>query len=326
MLAAVPPALVAGEAFHKDETSALEEYRVVHGWPVLPEGRVLGAVSGVDVDSHGNVLVFHRNQRTWPRSDVLSTDRIASPTVTIFDGSTGRVLTEWGAGLFAMPHGLTVDDEDNVWLTDVALQQVFKFSHEGKLLLTLGEEGVAGDDAAHFNRPTDVAISADGSFFVSDGYRNTRVLKFSPAGLFEFQWGTPGSAPGEFDLPHGLALSGGRIYVADRSNLRVQVFDERGQYVAAWQGPGIGRPYGVAIAADGAAFVADGGDQPDDPPDRSGVVVLRPDGSQAARFGRWGNYDGQFEMAHDVAVAQDGAVYVGDIVGGRVQKFVRVRP
>lgn len=303
--------------------AAHDGYRVVHGWPQLPEGRVLGAVSGVGIDSNDNVFVFHRNERTWPPSDELATTPIAGPTVTLFDAHTGKVLVEWGENRFAMPHGLTVDRDDNVWVTDVALNQVFKFTHDGKLLLTLGERGVSGNDTAHFNRPTDVAEALDGTVFISDGYRNTRVMKFSAEGAFVSQWGTPGNGPGEFNVPHGLAMDGsGRIYVADRENDRVQVFDEAGKFLAQWRGSEIGRPYGISIAPGSTALVADGGEQPNNPPDRSGVAVLKLDGTLIERFGRWGNYDGQFRMAHDVAVAQDGAVYVGDITGGRVQKFV----
>ena len=315
---------MAGAQTKHARTAANSRYHVVHGWPVLPEGRVLGAVAGIGVDSHDNVFVFHRNERTWPASNEMLTTPIALPTVTVFDGRTGRVLAEWGENRFAMPHGLTVDRNDNVWLTDVALQQVYKFSHDGQLLLTLGERGIAGNDATHFNGPTEVAVAADGSFFVSDGYGNTRVMKFSSTGAFLFQWGTKGNGPGEFDLPHGVALDHtGRIYVADRSNMRVQIFDSSGHYIGEWKGRDIGRPYHTAFASNGTAFIADGGDQPKTPPDRSGVAVVRPDGSVIERFGRWGNYDGQFELAHCVAVAKDGSVYIGDIIGGRVRKFVR---
>jgi peptidylamidoglycolate lyase len=323
LCASVTSDAASGAPANPGQSSADVHYHVVHGWPQLPEGRVLGEVSGVGVDAHGNVFVFHRNDRSWPDSDVLTTTPIALPTVTVFDGRTGAIVLEWGANRFAMPHGLTVDDHDNVWLTDVALQQVFKFSHDGRLLLTLGEKGKAGNDSAHFDRPTDVAVAADGSFFVSDGYRNTRVMKFSPDGTFVTQWGARGSGPGEFDLPHGLAIDpAGRIYVADRSNLRVQVFDAGGRYLREFKGAAIGRPYDVAIAPTGTLLIADGGDQPDAPPDRSALVALRPDGSVIERVGRWGNYDGQFEIAHDLAVAADGSVYVGDITGARVQKFV----
>ena len=170
-------------------------YRVVHGWPVLPDGESLGSVSGVGVDSHGNVFVFHRANRMYPPNDVLELTTITRPTVDVFDGRTGVLLKRWGANLFSMPHGLTIDDHDNVWLTDIALQQIYKFSPDGHMLLTLGERGVAGDDAKHFNRPTAVAVSKDGSFYVSDGYRNSRVMKFSADGKFLFQWGTKGTGP-----------------------------------------------------------------------------------------------------------------------------------
>lgn len=301
-------------------------YQVVHGWPELPEGEVLGSVAGVGVDSRGDVFVFHRAGRTWPDSDKLLLTPIAAPTIDVFDGRSGKLLTRWGANRFAMPHGLTVDDHDNVWVTDVALQQVCKFSHDGKELLTLGERGVAGNDAGHFNRPTGVAVAPDGSFYVSDGYRNTRVMKFSPEGKFLFQWGARGAGPGQFDLPHGIALdAAGRVYVADRSNQRVQIFDASGHYLSQWQDREIGRPYAVAIAGNGHAFIADGGDQPQAPPDRSAWVEVALDGSPLARIGRFGNYDGQFEMAHSIAVAADGSVYLGDITGARVQKFVPVQ-
>ena len=300
-------------------------YHVVHHWPVVPEDLVLGAVAGVGVDANDNVLVFCRAGRLW--QDPFDSRPIARPTVLLFDGRGGALRDAWGANRFALPHGLSVDHEDNVWLTDVALHQVYKFSHDGRPLLTLGERGVPGNDSAHFTCPTDVAVAPDGSFYVSDGYGNARVVKFAADGRFLFEWGTNGNGPGQFDLPHAIVLdAAGRAYVADRSNARVQIFDGDGRYLSEWKGPMFGRPYDIAIAADGTAFVADGGDQPDGPPDRSGVAVAQPDGTVLARFGRFGHYDGEFAMAHAIATATDGSVYVGDITGMRVQKFVRSRP
>jgi len=320
--AAVLAALLAAAAPGPD--SPASGYHVVHGWPRVPEGQVMGwVVSGVGVDSRGDVFVLHRAGREWPDSGDLDLRPIARPTVLVFDGSTGALVSSWGADRFAMPHGLTVDGEDNVWITDVAYQQVYKFSHDGRLLLTLGERGIAGADQGHFNRPTKVALAADGSFYVSDGYRNSRVVKFAADGRFLTQWGTKGTGPGQFDLPHGIAVDArGRVYVADRNNARVQVFDEGGRFLAEWKGPAFGRPFDVAVAADGGVFIVDGGDIPKEPPDRSAVVWARPDGTVAERFGRFGVYDGEMYRAHDLAVAKDGSVYVGD-AGGRVQKFVR---
>ena len=296
------------------------QYRVVHGWPVLPENVIFEEVSAVAVDARGNVLVLQRGGRQWPDSDVLDQTPIPSPTVFVFDGQTGVPLGIWGENVFALPHSLTVDKQDNVWVTDVALHQVFKFSHDGKLLLTLGERGVAGDDSSHFNRPTDIAVAPDGSFYVSDGYGNSRVQKFAANGKFLFTWGTKGKAPGQLDLPHGIALDqAGRVFVVDRQNGRVQVFDSQGTHLQ-WKSPPFVNPQDIAIGTDGTVFVTDIGNEK--LPDRSGVYVLRVDGSLIGRFGRYGNYDGQFLVAHGVAVGKQGEVYVADFTGRRVQKFV----
>ena len=315
-----PPSAAAGDASPR--------YHVVHGWPQLPEGDVLGAVSGVAVDSHDHVVVFRRADRAWAStSDELATTPIGASTVLFFDAADGVLRQAWGADTFAMPHGLRVDRNDNVWLTDVALHQVYKYSHDGKRLLVLGERGVPGRDTAHFDRPTDVAVLDDGSFYVADGYRNTRVMKFAADGRFLFQWGTPGTGPGQFDTPHSIAVDAtGRVHVADRGNARVQVFTPDGQFLAQWKSEALGRPYGLALGRDGRWFVADGGDQPVNPPNRSALVVANATGAVLERIGRWGNYDGQFAIAHDVAVARDGSVYVGDIRGMRVQKFVPGTP
>jgi peptidylamidoglycolate lyase len=259
--------------------------------------------------------------RDW--SDPFPDDPIEGATITVFDGATGELIAEWGNGMFIMPHGLEVDSDDNIWLTDVGRHQVFKFSHDGELLLELGVSRMSGADTTHFNLPTDVAVLDDGGFFVSDGYGNFRILKFSSDGEFEFQWGTKGSGEGEFDLPHGLALDGaGRLYVADRSNSRVQVFDREGSFRSEWRRDKVGRPYGIAVDRAGNVFVVDGGDQPTSPPDRSRVIKLSSAGLTETVFGRFGNYDGQFQMGHDLAIGKDEAVYVVDIIGKRVQKFV----
>ena len=298
-----------------------DSYSVVHGWPALPEGRALGRASGVAVDSHDHVFVFHSVDRDW--SEPFPDDPIKGATIAVFDGTTGELVSEWGNGMFVMPHGLAVDSNDDIWLTDVGLHQVFKFSHDGELLLELGERRIPGTDTRHFNLPTDVAVLDDGGFFVSDGYGNSRVLKFSSDGDFEFEWGIKGSAEGDFDLPHGLALDGAsRLYVADRRNSRVQLFDREGSFIAEWARDKVGRPYGIAVDEAGKVFVVDGGDQPTSPPDRSRVIRLSQTGSAETVFGRFGNYDGQFQMGHDVAVGEDGAVYVVDIIGKRVQKFL----
>lgn len=297
-------------------------YRVVHGWPALPEGSFFGGVSAVGVDSRGDVYIAERLDREWPKSDILDTTPMHTGPIVGLDGRTGAVRVRWGAKILAFPHGLTIDRLDNVWITDVALHQVFKFSHDGQLLLAVGTRARPGNDATHFNRPTDVAIASDGSFFVSDGYENARIVKFAPDGKFISQWGTKGAGEGQFNVPHGIMLSAdGLLYVSDRGNKRVQVFDQSGKFVKQWSGAAFVSPNSIAAAPDGTLLLTDGGGQ-DSIPDRSGIVVLRADGTRIGKIGRWGNQDGQFFDIHDVAVAQDGSVYAADVSGRRVQKFM----
>ena len=172
-----------------------------------------------------------------------------------------------------MPHGLSVDADGNLWITDVGSHQVHKLAPQtGQVLLTLGTAGTPGHDQQHFARPTDVGFSKDGTVFVTDGYLNTRVVKFSSSGKYLGEWGSGGSQNGEFNLPHGITVFQDRVYVCDRSNLRVQVFDLSGKYLDQWKGARIGRPFGVATDHQGWVYLIDGGDQPDHT--RSRVVVL----------------------------------------------------
>jgi len=287
-----------------------DPYQVVHGWPTLPEGFYFSQVSGVGVDSHNHVFVFHRGERP----------------VMMFDGPTGKLLSSWGDGLFVGTHGLTVDHENNIWLTDYLGHQIFKFTHDGERLMVLGKKGVPGQGPDHFNGPTDVAVASSGVFYVSDGYGNNRVAKFAPDGRLILEWGKKGAGPGEFQLPHGVALDAqGRVYVADRTNARVQIFDGDGKFLAEWKSPGLGRPWKIEIR-DGYAYVVDGGDggRPYKPPMRNWAVRLDLTGKVLDKWGSFGSYDGQFIWAHDVAVGPDGAVYVADVdVGMRIQKFLR---
>lgn len=301
-----------------------EAYHLVPNWPRLPDGIVMGQVAGIGVDSSGDIFVFHRAERVW-EGEELTLDLIPSPTMFVLNDEMGELIEWWGADMFVMPHGLTVDHEDNLWLTDVGLHQVFKFDRAGKLLMTLGERGVAGEDAQHFNMPTDVAVAPDGSFYVSDGYGNSRVIKFSSDGHHMISWGSKGTAPGQFDVPHNIALdSQGRVYIADRGNARLQIFDEGGQFIAEWKNKSLGRPWAVRISSTGNVFIIDGGDQSEFWPDRARILKLDSEGQILASFGSYGDAPGQFIWPHTIALDPDEELYIGEVsTGMRIQKFIK---
>ena len=299
-------------------------FRVQHGWPELPAGMISGFISGVDVDSHGHVFTFH----TYTEWEVPFRQELEKrPAVQVWDPDTGELLDSCGEDFFRMPHGLSIDSKDDVWVTDVAHSQVFKFTHDGDLLLTLGERGVEGADSAHFAQPTDVEFGPDGSIYVSDGYINRRVLSFTPEGTYRFEWRAHGSAAGDFYVVHDLAVdASGRVYVADRENDRIQIFEPDGTFVSEWRSGGTWRPYGIDVdPSSGQVFVIDGGAQPYLLPHRSAIVVFDSTGKELQRFGRFGNQDGQFIMGHDIALDRDGNVLVADVLGRRLQRFNRVR-
>ncbi|OWK38250.1 NHL repeat domain protein [Fimbriiglobus ruber] len=234
--------------------------------------------------------------------------------VLVFDRD-GTFLRPWGDDHIRTAHGLRVDPAGNVWLTDIGSHLVMKFDPAGKLLLSLGRKGKAGDKPDEFDQPTDVAVTPAGDFYVTDGYGNSRVLKFDRTGKLIRQWGTEGQGEGEFDLPHAICLDAkGRVYVGDRENNRVQVFDADGKFLAQWRESGA--PYGLFLAGD-RLFVADG---------RAGWIrVLGPDGKLLGRWGEPGAAAGRGPMPHMLCVDSHGDVYVAAVTGKRIQKFVAVK-
>ena len=301
-----------------------EAYHLVADWPNLPTGIEIGQVSGIGVDSGGDVFVFHRADKIW-EGEELALDTISSETIFVLDPETGNLIDQWGAEMFVMPHGLTVDQDDNLWLTDVGLHQVFKFDRTGNLLMELGERGVAGEDTTHFNMPTDIAVAPDGSFYVGDGYRNSRIIKFSSEGEYITSWGIYGSEPGQFNVPHSIALdSQENIYVADRGNARLQIFDSTGQFIAEWKDRSLGRPWAVRISPAGNVYLVDGGDQAAFWPDRARVLKLDREGNILAAFGSYGEAPGQFVWPHTIALGPNEELYIGEVATGmRLQKFIR---
>ncbi len=300
------------------------KYELANNWPNLPQGYNLGQVTGIDVDTSQHVVLIHRAGRRWKTlNEVFPDTPISANTVLELDRNSGKLLHSWGAGLFIMPHGLKVDKENNVWITDVGLQQVLKFSHEGKLLMKLGEARVAGNDALHFNYPTDVAFATDGCFYVSDGYRNSRVVKFSKEGKFLFEWGKKGSGEGEFNTPHGIDLDAqGNVYVADRENNRVQKFDANGHFLKQWKNDVAVQLYALKVdQKNNHVFAVDYLTVNDTLIKGSDIIALDTAVNFISRFGRTGLYNGPFCRYHDVTIDDEGSIYVGDILGNRIQKF-----
>jgi DNA-binding beta-propeller fold protein YncE len=290
----------------------------------LPDGRTWGGTTAVAVDRDGkSVWVFERCGAESCADSKL-------PSILHFDPA-GKLLASFGAGMFVFPHGIAVDPDGNVWVADAdgkngKGQVVVKFSPAGKVLLTLGKPGMPGDAPGYFNRPTGVAIARNGDIFVSDGHggdSNARVVKFSKTGKFLTAWGKKGSATGEFDTPHAIAVdSHERVYVADRSNSRVQVFDPNGKFLADWKQ--FGRPSGVYIDANDVIYVADSqttdktGCTPD-PGCRHGIRIGKvADGSVQYFIPRPA---GDPVGPEGVAVDAAGTVYGASNEGKRIDRF-----
>ncbi|XP_022521285.2 peptidyl-glycine alpha-amidating monooxygenase isoform X2 [Astyanax mexicanus] len=317
-----------------DQGTHLEE---LADWPEVE--LQLGQVSGLAVDSDDNLVIFHRGDHRWEMNSFdnkavyqqRSLGPIQQSTILVVDPSKGNVLKASGKNMFYLPHGITTDKDNNYWVTDVALHQVFKLSKDGteKPLLVLGEAFKPGSDKSHFCKPTDVAVDPEtGNIFVSDGYCNTRILKFSPEGKYLSDWGA-GSLDRRrrvpFQIPHSLAFVPDKreLLVADRENGRVQCFmADTGEFVKEIKRDEFGgEVYAVSYA-----------------PVQGGLIYVvngeSPYGQSAPLRGFVLNYSTKeildtfapdtqkFKMPHDIVVTKDGSVYVGDATSDSVIKFV----
>jgi DNA-binding beta-propeller fold protein YncE len=231
-------------------------YRTIEHWGKMPAGRTWGSTAAIDIDAHDHVWIGERCGANTCAGSSLD-------PILEFD-TEGNLLKSFGSGMFIFPHGMCVDKSGNVWVTDGQGKdgkghQVFKFSPEGKVLMTLGKAGVAGNTPDTFNMPSDVIVAPDGDIFVADGHggdSNNRIVKFDRNGKYIKEWGKKGTGPGEFDIPHALAFdSKGRLYVGDRNNNRIQIFDQDGKYIDQW--PQFSRPSGIFIDRHDNIYVAD---------------------------------------------------------------------
>ena len=307
----------------EQESKNFDSYILVNDWPNLPDNFTLGSPTGLGKDTNGNIIVFHRSGRTWDSMPISHLPLITKNTISTIDAKTGEILKSWGKNLFIMPHGLEVDNHNNIWVTDCGLHQVFKFDSDGNLLMTLGEAKVSGNDSLHFNLPTDVAVSKDGSFYISDGYENSRVAKFSKEGKYLFEWGEFGNEKGEFNIPHGIDLDyEGYVYVADRENNRIQKFDAQGNFIALWQNKITEQLYSVTIDNENNhLFGIDYMTVNDTVVKGSDIFRFDLNTNLQIQFGRTGFYDGSISRYHDIQIDDEGSIYVGDILGNKIQKF-----
>ncbi len=243
----------------------------------------------MDMDADGNIVVFRR----------------AEPPILKFDPS-GKFLAGMGEGVIVRAHGFDIDNQGFLWATDQRGHQVFKFSPEGEVVMTLGQKEVAGDGPETFNGPCDLSVADNGDIFIADGHGNSRVVKLSKDGTFIKAWGTKGAEPGDFNVPHSTAMdSQGRLFVADRSNNRIQIFSQDGEYLDSWTQ--FGSPSGLFISDDDTIYVADSG---------KGVAVgSAKDGSVTAHI--------EGTTPEGVTVDAAGNVYAAEPGGEILKKFAR---
>ena len=317
-------------------------YRMVDGWAQLPDGREMGAVGGVTMDPDGD--------HVWAvvRCDASAPDRFGNEcldsdldSVLKFD-LDGQLVQSFGGGMFIWPHGIFVDQDGNVWVTDAVAaartptgtrgHQVVKFSPDGDLLMTLGTPGVPGNGDYSFTSPSDVVVADNGDIFITDGHwtdTNNRVMKYSSDGTFIKSWGQTGYGPGEFRELHAIAIdSQGRVFIADRWNNRIQIFDQDGNFLAIWTQ--FGRPSGIYFDDQGQIYVTDSeSDDVQNPGWEMGIrigdaatgwissFILYPWGDPRIVGGNGAEF---------VAVDRDGNLYAGEPRPRQLRKYVRVRP
>ena len=305
------------------------EFITVLNWPKLPDGRRFGSTAGVDVAPDGSIWAYDR----CGANNCVDSD--LDPILHL--DASGRLLDSFGAGLFNFPHGFHIDPDGNVWVTDHGVEpgngkghQVFKFSSRGRVLMTLGQAGIPGEGQDTFNQPSDVLVAPSGDIFVADGHgpsTNARIVRFAADGTFITSWGHHGSGPDELEGPHSLAMdSQGRLFVADRTNNRIQLFDQEGALLDSWTQ--FGRPSGLAIDQHDVLYVADSESRDNEggyghhPNVRRGirigsaidgtVTAFIPD--QAERGGTSG--------AEGVAVDADGNIYGAEVGPRDVKKYM----
>jgi DNA-binding beta-propeller fold protein YncE len=323
----------AQEKGGEDETGP---YEVVANWPQpwSQSGYVWGSQPAVFAQSPDRIFIGSRGELkapvpaprgfngSWGSTGQRATEAPAETrNCLIVVDRNGKMIESWtqwdrlfeGSG----PHKIRIspyDPEKHVWVVNDGKHVIHKFTNDGKqLVMTIGETGVPGDDATHFGSPQDLAFLPDGSFLVADGLRNARIAKFDKSGKFVSSFGTRGNGPGQLSGVHGIAVDkNGRIYVADRSNRRVQIFDQSGKSIDIW--PNLRQVNDIVLSDDGTVWVVDG--------TNARLLQFDQNGKRLYFWGTWGMQPGQFWEPHQISIDLEGNLYVADSFGGRTAKYV----
>ena len=329
-----PGAKAGAEGDPKGGEGESGPYDVDPNWPKpLPnhEGWTWGRTAGVWAESADRIFVFQSGELPWIHPDkrigrdgiptraaaYAAKDNRKEHVLMIFDRQ-GNLIDSWERhnAMFDGPHSVKMnpyDKEKHIWVIDNGAQQIHKFTNDGTLVMTLGERGKRGTDQTHFGGPADIAFLPNGDFFIADGYQNSRVVKFNKDGKYLLEWGKWGPGPGEFNQLHSVAVDAKqRVYVADRVNSRIQVFDANGKFLDQW--PNIRFPLHIGISRDQHLWVAD--------MLTSKILKYDLNGKLLYSWGTFGGQPGQIWGVHGFSVDNEGNFYVAEVYNGRAQKFI----
>ncbi len=269
----------------------------------VPANSPISTPTGVAVNSKNHVFITNSGPKKLVEYDV-----------------NGQYVRELIPGILVNPHGVRVDAQDNIWVTDLELHQVLKISPKGQIKLVLGQKKISGlfdkeRKMALFFKPADIAFGSNGNIYVADGYGNSRVVKFDKNGNFIKAWGELGDAEGQFNNPHNIIIDHKeRVYVADRNNKRIQVFSSEGNFIKSWTH--LGKPWGLSLADDKSIYMTDGTNEV--------LYKLDLEGKVLGTYGAPGQSAGNFRAIHGVAVGLDGHIYVTEVINWRVAKLKKL--